>query len=139
MRQTHDRIRHAISFEIIGLLIVIPLGAMGFGMGLADIGVVAIFGATIATLWNYVYNLYFDRAMKHLRGRVHKTFGIRILHALLFECGLLVMTLPMFSYYLGIGVWQAFVMDLAFVVFYLIYAFVFNWTYDQIFPLPEGA
>lgn len=49
------------------------------------------------------------------------------------------MTLPMFSYYLGIGVWQAFVMDLAFVVFYLIYAFVFNWTYDQIFPLPEGA
>lgn len=139
MRKTHDRIRHAISFEIIGLLIVIPLGAMGFGMGLADIGVVAIFGATIATLWNYVYNLYFDRAMKRLRDRVHKTFGIRILHALLFECGLLVMTLPMFSYYLGIGVWQAFVMDLAFVVFYLIYAFVFNWTYDQIFPLPEGA
>ncbi|WP_338053347.1 chlorhexidine efflux transporter [Pseudorhodobacter turbinis] len=37
------------------------------------------------------------------------------------------------------GLWQALVMDLAFVVFYLIYAFVYNWGYDQAFPLPKEA
>lgn len=139
MRTPRDRIRHAISFEIIGLLLVIPLGSMGFGMPAEDIGVVAIIAATIATLWNYIYNLIFDRAMKRLKGSVHKTFLERILHALLFETGLLLVTLPLLAFYLGIGLWQALVLDVAFVVFYLIYAFVFNWAYDQVFPLPEAA
>jgi len=139
MRTPRDRIRHAISFEIIGILLVVPLGSIGFGMESQDIGVVAVFAATIATLWNYVYNLLFDRAMRRWKGSVHKTFTVRILHALLFEGGLLLVTLPMLAFYLGIGIWQAFVMDVAFVLFYLIYAFGFNWGYDRVFPLPEGA
>ncbi|KGJ04449.1 Uncharacterized membrane protein [Paracoccus halophilus] len=139
MRTSGDRIRHAISFEIIGILILVPLGAMGFGMHVQDMGVVVIFGATIATLWNYLYNLGFDRAMKRWRGTVHKTMPIRAAHAVLFELGLLVFTLPFFAWYLQIGLWQAFVLDVAFVVFYVIYAFVFNWVYDQVFPLPKGA
>jgi hypothetical protein len=28
-------------------------------------------------------------------------------------------------------------MDVSFAVFYVVYAFVFNWAYDRIFPLPE--
>lgn len=139
MRTPRDRIRHAISFEIIGLLLVVPLGSIGFGMNLADMGVVAVVASTLATVWNYIYNLLFDRAMKRWRGTVHKTIPLRILHAVLFECGLLLATLPLLALYLNIGLWQALVMDLAFVVFYLIYAFVFNWSYDQIFPLPDTA
>lgn len=139
MRTTGDRIRHAISFEIIGLLLVTPLGAMGFGIPAGDIGVVAIVSATIATLWNYIYNIIFDRAMKRWRGTVHKTVAIRVLHAVLFEAGLLLATLPFIALYLGIGLWRAFLMDLAFVAFYLIYAFVFNWVYDRAFPLPRDA
>lgn len=139
MRNRRDRIRHAISFEIIGLALVVPLGAAGFGMHAKDIGVVALVASSMATAWNYVYNIWFDRAMKRLRGTVHKTYGLRVLHAVLFETGLLVVTLPFFAWYLGVGLWQAFVMDLSFVVFYLIYAFVFNLVYDRVFPLPEGA
>jgi uncharacterized membrane protein len=139
MRSTCDRIRHAISFEIIGLLLVVPLGAAGFGMHVQDIGVVAIVGATIAMLWNYIYNIGFDRTLKRKRGNVHKTMSLRVLHAVLFEAGLLLFTLPLLALYLGIGLWQAFVMDMAFVVFYLIYAFLFNYSYDKIFPLPDNA
>jgi len=139
MRNTRDRIRHALSFEIIGLLLVVPLGAVGFGMHMQDIGVVAIAAATIATLWNYIYNIGFDRALKRKRGTVHKTMPLRVLHAVMFEAGLLLFTLPLIALYLGIGLWQAFVMDLAFVVFYLIYAFVFNYSYDKIFPLPDNV
>lgn len=139
MRNTRDRIRHALSFEIIGLLLVVPLGAVGFGMHMQDIGVVAIVASTLATLWNYIYNIGFDRALKRKRGTVHKTMPLRVLHAVLFEAGLLLFTLPLIALYLGIGLWQAFVVDLAFVVFYLIYAFVFNFSYDKIFPLPDNV
>ncbi|MCX7567692.1 PACE efflux transporter [Sulfitobacter sp. F26169L] len=139
MRTTRDRIRHAISFEFIGLLLVVPLGALGFGLHAADIGVVAVSAATIATLWNYLYNWLFDRAMRWWKGSVQKSIILRILHAILFEAGLLLVTLPLLAYVLGIGLWQALVVDLAFVVFYLIYAFIFNWVYDLVFPLLNQA
>lgn len=137
MRTTGDRIRHAISFEIIGLAIVIPGGAWAFGMPVHDIGLVGIASATIATIWNYVYNLSFDRILQRLRGSTLKTAPIRVLHAALFEGGLLVILLPLIAWYLGIGLWQAFLMDVSFALFYMGYAFVFNWIYDRLFPLPE--
>ena len=46
MRSTADRIRHAVSFEIIGLVLVTPAGAALFDMPMHDIGTVAIVGAT---------------------------------------------------------------------------------------------
>ena len=137
MRKAADRIRHAVSFEIIGLLLSVPLGAWAFDKPLADIGVVGAVGATVATCWNYVYNLLFDHAMQRYRGSTRKTALIRFLHAFLFEAGLLCMLLPLFAWYLGIGIWEAFLMDISFSIFYLCYAFVFNWIYDWLFPLPE--
>lgn len=139
MRTTRDRIRHAISFEIIGILLIVPLGALGFDVHAKDMGVVVIIGSVLATLWNYFYNLMFDRTMKRLKGRVEKTGAERVLHAVLFELGLLVATLPLFAIYLGISLWQALIMDIAFVVFFLVYAFVFNWVYDLLFPIAKAT
>ncbi|WP_311950986.1 PACE efflux transporter [Halomonas piscis] len=136
MRTVKDRIRHAISFEIVGLLLVIPLGTWLFDKPMNDIGVVAVVGATIATCWNYLYNLGFDHAMKRLRGDVRKTVPIRVFHAVLFEIGLLAALLPFIAWYLDMTVWHAFQMDISFSLFYVVYAFVFNWVYDVIFPVP---
>ena len=94
MRKTKDRIRHAISFEIIGLVLITPLGALAFDKPMHDIGIVAIVGATIATVWNYLYNLLFDHAMLRVIGSVRKTPWIRVVHAVLFETGLLLVLLP---------------------------------------------
>jgi uncharacterized membrane protein len=137
MRSTRDRIRHALSFEIIALLIVTPLGALFFNKPIEDIGVIAIGGATIATGWNYLYNLGFDHLMKHFTGGTQKSPAIRIAHSILFELGLLIVLLPFVAWYLDISLWEALVMDIAFALFYVVYAFVFNWAYDRIFPLPE--
>ncbi len=136
MRQTADRIRHALSFEILALAIVTPLGAMFFDMPLKDMGVVTLVSATIATGWNYLYNLIFDHAMLRWRGDVRKTPTIRVLHALLFETGLLIALIPFIALYVGVDLWTAFVMDLALAGFYLVYAFVFNWVYDVVCPIP---
>jgi len=139
MRKTSDRIRHAISFEVLALLIVTPMGAWLFDKPLQEIGVVTVVSASIATAWNYVYNLGFDHAMQRLRGTVQKTVPIRVLHAVTFEVGLLFVLMPFIAWYLGVSLLEAFLIDVSFAVFYLIYAFVFNWVYDVVFPVPETA
>lgn len=137
MRTTTDRIRHAVSFEVIGIIIATPLAAFAFHLPGGDSAVVVVASATVAMLWNYVYNLGFDHLMQHFTGGTAKTTRIRVVHAVLFELGLLMIMLPLVAWYLQISLWQALVMDIALALFYMGYAFVFNWAYDRVFPLPE--
>lgn len=138
IRTFRDRVRHALLFEALGLAIVIPVGAWLFGLPAAHMGVVGVASATIATLWNFLYNLGFDHAMRRWIGHANKTLGLRLVHAVLFEFGLLVVLLPPAAWYLGIGLMQALLMDIAIVAFYVVYAFAFNLAYDHVFP-PAGA
>jgi uncharacterized membrane protein len=137
MRTTADRIRHAVSFEVIGIILATPLAAFAFHLPGGDSAVIVVASATVAMLWNYVYNLGFDHAMQRLTGGTAKTTRIRVAHAVLFELGLLTLMLPAIAWYLQISIWQALVMDIALALFYMGYAFVFNWAYDRVFPLPE--
>ena len=89
MRAKKDRIRHTLSFEMIGLLLFAPLASFAFGFELHTMGVIAVVGSIIATVWNYFYNILFDKGMLRLRGRVQKTVLIRVFHAVLIEGGLL--------------------------------------------------
>ena len=93
---------------------------------------------TLAMLWNYAYNLGFDHALVWLRLPVRKTLALRILHAVLFEAGLLLLLVPFIAWYLAVPLGQAFLMDLSLAGFYLVYAFVFNWLYDLAVPLPAA-
>jgi uncharacterized membrane protein len=117
----------------------IPGSAVLFDQPVQDMGVIGIFSATIATLWNFVFNVGFDRAMLRLRGSVEKTMAIRITHTFLFEAGLVAMLIPLIAWYLGIGLWAALLMDIAIVTFYLIYGFLFNLAYDRLFPVASVA
>lgn len=137
MRTAWDRVRHALCFEIIGLLLVIPLGALAFSVPMHDFGIIGLVSATIAMAWNYVFNFGFDAVLKRTRGTTLKTVPLRVVHALLFELGLLMVLMPFIAWYLGISLIQALVMDIALALFYMGYAFVFNLAYDRIYPLPE--
>lgn len=139
VRTPKDRLRHALSFEIIALFIVTPLGAWLFARPLDEIGIVAVVSATIATGWNYLYNLLFDHALLLIAGHVTKSIAMRVFHAVLFEGGLLIVLLPFIAWYLRISLLEAFAMDISFAAFYLVYAFVFNWAYDLVFPIPATS
>lgn len=134
MRSTADRIRQAVSFEIIGIGIVTPLFSWAFDHPLGDMGVLVLIGATAATTWNYVFNLVFDHVLHWRRGDVRKTLPLRVVHAVLFEATLLVLLLPIFAWWLGVSLIAALYMEVAFAAFYMIYAFVFTWGYDTLFP-----
>ncbi len=137
MRSLPDRIRHVVSFEVIGLALVTPLGALLFDQPMLDIGVLSAIIAMLATLWNLVYNYLFDIVMRSVAGTTAKGAVLRVFHAVLFEVGLLCVLLPFIAAYLGMSLWQALMMDISFALFYMAYAFLFNWVYDRVFPLPE--
>jgi len=137
MRTTPDRIRHAVSFEIIGLALVMPLVAWLFGLALQQTGVIGIGGSIIAMVWTYLFNYWFDLVLRHFTGRTHKGLVLRIFHAVLYEVGLVLILMPAIAWYLGITLWQALSIDIVFAVFFMVYAFVFNLAYDRLFPLPE--
>ncbi|MFY8101607.1 MAG: PACE efflux transporter, partial [Allorhizobium sp.] len=106
MRTVADRIRHAISFEVIGLALIIPLGSWAFSIPATDIGIVGVVSATLATAWNYLYNLGFDHMLRHFTGTTLKSLPMRVIHAILFEVGLLIVLMPFIAWYLGISLWQ---------------------------------
>ncbi len=138
MRSFPDRVRHAVMFEVLALALVIPGSAYLFDKPVSHMGVVGLGSATIATVWNFVYNIGFDHVMQRLYGHVQKSIPARIVHVALFEGGLLALLIPLIAWYLGMGLWDAFVMDLAIVVFYVVYTFIYNLAYDRIFPIPQA-
>lgn len=138
MRSFPDRVRHALMFEIIGLIIITPVAAGLFNQPLMHMGVVGIGSATIATLWNFTFNIGFDHGMRRLLGHTRKTLRARLLHTVLFELGLLLLLLPPIAWYLGLSLFETLKLDLVIVVFYLIYNFIFNIAYDRVFPIPAA-
>ena len=133
MRTRRERIWHAIAFEIIGLVLLV--GVLGqFGYNMTDIGLLGIFFSILATCWNYAFNIVFDAFMMKTYNSLKKTFWLRIWHSLAFEAGLLVVTIPVIAWTLSVSLWHAFIMDIGLVIFYVIYAYIFNLTYDKIYP-----
>lgn len=137
MRTKLDRIRHTVCFEILGLIILIFGVNKLFDMDTTKIGVLAVAFSLIATVWNYYYNILFDKAMLKRTGQLKKSTTVRVLHAVLFEFGLLFITLPIMAWWLKISLLEAFILDLGMVIFYLVYAFLYNIAYDKIFPIPQ--
>lgn len=137
MRTTLDRLRHAILFEIIALLIIAPVGAWVFDLPIYEVGIVGAVSAAIAALWNMVYNHLFDHALLRRTGSTQKSQRVRAMHAVLFEAGLLLVLIPFIKFYLDVSWLEAAAMDVATAGFYVVYAYAFNWAYDRAFPLPE--
>ncbi len=138
MRTTPDRIRQALLFEAIGLCLAAPLGSLALGHSLWEIGGFAAIASLAATVWNYAFNLGFDRALLRLTGSVRKSLPARLIHAVLFETVLVLALLPVAAWWLQVGLWPAFVADAGLSAFYLVYAFVFTWAYDTVFPAPPA-
>lgn len=137
MRTVRDRLRHVISFEIIGLALSTPLASWVFGVPPLTMGTLTIACSLIAISWNYVYNLGFDLAMLRVRGSTRKTLPIRFLHTAVFQVVLVAVLVLFIAWFLGMTLWNAAVMQAGFLAFYGVYAFVFNLAYDWLFPVED--
>ena len=85
--------------------------------------------ATIAMAWNFIYNWGFDQIVTG--DKTKRTLALRVAHTILFQAGLLIVTIPVISLLLNIDLWQALVMDIGVTICITIYAFFYNLTYDH--------
>ena len=88
-----------------------------------------------AIIWNFVYNTAFE-TWEERRQIAERTLLIRSVHALIFEIGLVLICLPLYMFWYQVGLLQAFIMEAALLVFFLIYNFVFTFIFDKVFTLP---
>jgi len=129
-KSVKERFFHALGFEVLAIAICAPLGAWLLGYPLAHMGALTLMISLIAMAWNMVFNAVFDAAQRRLG--FSRTLAMRVVHAVVFEIGLIVVVVPLAAWWLGIGLWEAFVLDIGIVLFFLPYTFVFNWTYDHV-------
>nr|WP_227494442.1 PACE efflux transporter [Ramlibacter pallidus] len=101
-------------------------------------GLTAAASSAIAMAWNYVYNSLFEQweARQVRKGR---SLLRRVVHAVGFEAGLVVMLVPLFAWVLGVSLLAALLLNAAMIVFFLVYAFLFNLAFDRVFGLPLSA
>jgi uncharacterized membrane protein len=125
---TKERILHSVLFEAIALVFVIAAATVFTDAGAKSATGLAVGLSLIAMCWNYVYNVGFDRVFGH--NRIERTFKMRIGHGLGFELGMIFVTLPLMMWVLQLDFWTVFIMDIGVVIFFLVYAIVYNWCYD---------
>jgi uncharacterized membrane protein len=138
MQGPRRKLFHATLYELIAILIVTVALAPLSEHGAAHAGVLALLTSGIAMSWNVAFNTLFE-AWERRQTHRSRTVRRRALHALGFELGLLLMTLPLIAWWLDLSWWHALVTDLGLMVFFLAYTFCFNWLFDRVFGLPDSA
>ena len=113
------------------------LGRRAFSGLAAGLGL-AVALSTIALTWNYAFNWMFEgwESRQAVRGR---SFARRLAHGAGFEGGLVVILVPVMSFWLGITPATAFLANLGLLAFFLVYAIAFTWAFDRVFGLPASA
>ncbi len=138
MRTTRDRVRHALLFEIILIIVCTPLLSFILHKPLEAMGAMGLAMSLLAMGWNYLYNILFDRTLMRLgRPLYPRSLMMRMVHAILFEGGFALVSIPMVMVVLHLSFFQAVMFDLAFLVMVPIYTLVYNGVYDRVFPLAE--
>lgn len=138
LRGRRRRVIYVALYELIAIAAATAGLALVAGQSAGHSGVVAVAASAIAIVWNIVFNWAFERweARQSVKGR---SVCRRIAHAIGFEGGLVFILVPLFAWWFQVTLWQALVMDLGLVVFFLCYTFVFNWVFDAVFGLPLSA
>ncbi|OYU39237.1 MAG: hypothetical protein CFE33_12585 [Pseudorhodobacter sp. PARRP1] len=138
MTPTFRKILYAVSFETLGIAVA-TLGLLA--MSDADAGqslILSAITASVAMTWSMAFNWLFEawEARQSVRGR---SLARRTVHALLFEGGLVVLVLPIMAWWLGVDLWTALQYEAGLIVLFIIYTYIFTWSFDRIFGLPASA
>ena len=124
------RIIHALSYEIILLVIIAIALSFIFEVPMEVTGTLGIAMAVTSVIWNMVFNHFFEKYEQ--KKKFKRTIKVRILHAIGFEGGLMIATIPMVAYAMNMSILQAVILDLGLTSYILVYTFVFQWCYDLI-------
>ncbi len=124
------RMVHALSYEIILLIIIAIALSFIFEVPMEVTGTLGVAMAVTSVIWNMIFNHFFEKAESKYQWK--RTIPVRILHAIGFEGGLMLATIPMVAYAMQMSIWQAILLDLGMTSCILVYTFIFQWCYDHV-------
>lgn len=127
-RSVVERVFHALVFEAIAITLTAGFLILVMEQPLSHAGGLAIAISTLAMAWNMLFNALFDRAQERMG--FQRTFGVRAVHASLFEIGLTIVVVPLAAWWLQISLLEALILDIGLLAFFLFYTFVYNLCYD---------
>ncbi|MDD0973989.1 PACE efflux transporter [Pseudomonas fontis] len=138
MQGVKRKLVYVSAYEMIGLCLSTLGLALLSGTAPSNTGPLAVLITTIAMAWNFIYNTLFEwwESRQLTRGR---SVARRVVHAIGFQLTLVVYLIPLIAWWLGISLWEAFLVDLAFIVLIPCYTFAYNWLFDRVFGLPASA
>ncbi|MEM7170554.1 MAG: PACE efflux transporter [Pseudomonadota bacterium] len=140
VRTARDRLRYSLLFELVLIAILAPAGAMIFERHVLDIGLLSVVLSLKAMIVNLGYNWLFD-LLDVRAGRVpteRRPLG-RVLHAVGFECSLVLTSLPIVIWWLGLTLLEALIMDAVVTSLVVVYTILFGWCYDRYFPVVQSV
>ena len=129
-----ERLSQALGFELLAILLCTPLFSWIMGTSWMRMGALTMANSVAAVLWNMIFNAVFDQfRRRHALPKGMRMDAIwRAAHAVLFEGGLLLITVPLAAWWLGIGFVAAVLLDLGLLLFFLPYTYAYHWAYDTL-------
>ncbi|ABB37149.1 transmembrane pair domain-containing protein [Oleidesulfovibrio alaskensis G20] len=138
MRTRMDRIRHTLLFEAVLMVLLILILPPLLGVSVQKIGGLSVIMSMLAMGSNFAYNVMFDKILLALgKPLLPRPFITRAVHAVCFELLFAALTIPVIMWWLNFTFIEAIIYDAGFLVGIPVYAFLFNLTYDTVFPLPQ--
>lgn len=132
MSPAFRRVVYVISYELVAIgLTTVLLTVVGFGS--SGSGAVAVAASTVAVVWNYAWTTMFE-AWERWQESATRTVARRIVHAVGFEGGLVVLLLPIVAALLKVSLLEALGLEIGLLAFFLVYTFVFAWLFDAVWP-----
>ena len=132
------RVVFVAGYEGLSVLFTVVVLSSLLGHGGGQSTLTAVLLSTTATIWNYVWNTIFE-AVERRTGATGRGVGARALHAIGYEGGVLVFTVPLVMFMLGLGLIEALMLEGGLLVFFLVFTVVYTWAFDRIFGLPASA
>ncbi|KAA8734982.1 chlorhexidine efflux PACE transporter AceI [Acinetobacter qingfengensis] len=130
-QQLKHRIIHAVCYELILLIIGTPLLSLFLKQNLTHTTILWIIMSITSVFWNMFFNFGFEK-LETRAGWTERTVMIRILHAIGFEGGLLIFTVPMIAWMLNMSLFHALLLDIGLALSIVIFTFIYQWCYDVI-------
>ena len=125
-----ERIFHAVIFEVTANVIIALSLAWLMNVSVLQSGSLSVISALTATVWNFVFNKFFDSLQK--KHQFQRTFLVRAIHAVGFKTGLIISLIPVAMFVLNLTIAEAFFVEIGLVLFFLPYTMLFNWLYDYL-------
>lgn len=130
------RIIYVFSYELFAIVLTsVALLLLGYAGGHSTL--VAVTSSVVALCWNYVWTTVFELWEKR-QASAQRTLARRVVHALGFEGGLVLILVPVLAWILSVSLLEALVLEAGLLVFFLFYTFAFAWLFDRLLP-PKNA